>query len=50
MMKDFLDTQPLLRWYNPVYTGKGIYGKPFTDSVMYYLKKRPFLQGQVAGM
>lgn len=40
-----LDTQPLLRWYNPVYAGKGIYGTPFTDSVMYYLKEDRFYKG-----
>lgn len=37
--------QPLLRFYNPTYAGKGIFNKSFTDSVLKLLKKGDFYQG-----
>ncbi|MFC4094568.1 sialate O-acetylesterase [Euzebyella saccharophila] len=40
--------QPLLRFYNPIYAGKGIYNEVFTDSVLQLLNKKSFFQGSWA--
>lgn len=37
---------PLLRYYNPDYTGKNIYGAVYTDSIMARLSISGFYQGQ----
>lgn len=37
--------QPLLRFYNPTYAGKNIYGTAFTDSVAARLTNERFYQG-----
>ncbi|HEX6847790.1 MAG TPA: sialate O-acetylesterase [Chitinophagaceae bacterium] len=38
--------QPLLRFYNPAYTGKNIFGTTFTDSVIQRLNKERFYEGE----
>ncbi|MBC6492056.1 family 20 glycosylhydrolase [Flavihumibacter stibioxidans] len=38
--------QPLLRFYNPTYAGKNIYGTSYTDSVVQRLPPASFLRGQ----
>ncbi len=38
--------QPLLRFYNPTYAGKNIFGTGFTDSVVQRLTPDKFFQGQ----
>ncbi|MBL0110718.1 MAG: sialate O-acetylesterase [Saprospiraceae bacterium] len=40
-----MSDQPLLRFYNPDYTGKGIYNTPFNDSIIQRLQKGPFYHG-----
>ena len=37
--------QPLLRFHNPTYAGKGIFNKSFTDSVLKLLERRDFYKG-----
>lgn len=37
--------QPLIRLYNPVYAGKGIYGISFSDSIMKKMNTEDFYQG-----
>src|SRR6185437_320268 len=37
--------QPLLRIYNPLYIGKDIYGKPYTDSMLRALRPESFYSG-----
>lgn len=37
--------QPLIRFYDPAYAGKGIFGTPFTDSVARRLRPGAFLEG-----
>lgn len=37
--------QPTLRFYNPVYAGKNIFGTTFTDSVCRFLNNQHFYQG-----
>ena len=37
--------QAMLRFYNPRYAGKGIYGEAFSDSIMRRLKANEFYEG-----
>ncbi len=41
----FTAQQPLLRFYNPTYAGKDIFGKQFSDSVLQRLNPKDFFQG-----
>lgn len=38
--------QPLLRFYNPTYAGKNIFGTTFTDSIVKRLNKERFYEGE----
>ena len=38
--------QPLLRFYNPAYAGKGVFGEPFSDAVLQTLNAGKFYNGQ----
>ncbi len=39
-------SQPLLRFYNPTYAGKNVFGTKFTDSVTAMLNENDFYKGQ----
>ncbi len=38
--------QPLLRFYNPSFIGKNVFGKPYTDSMVHQLNAAGFYTGQ----
>jgi len=38
--------QPLMRFFNPVYAGKNIFGTTFTDSVVQFLTQHKFYKGK----
>jgi len=40
-----VSTQPLLRFYNPIYAGKAVYANAFTDSVVQLLTPERFYTG-----